>query len=247
MGTNHSWYINKIIIDSREKVRGYNAYNYFEDTYEVGVETLTYGDYLFITNDDKKAIFEFKTCEDFIKSMEDKSLFQELSNQTINYEYSYLIVCGDFEETFDYLYWNVPYYRYKYKTIRLLKNRLNSQVKGAFARIYAMYIPIIFVNTEEQAFAEMLKISSKIADAKKYGGVVRPTPKYLEENPTTLFLSGLNGIGKKKSQRITKDLNLECVDDLCKKTPSEFLSVNRVTERNVREIWKRVHNEELDI
>ena len=86
--------------------------------------------------------------------MEDKSLFQELSNQTMNYEYSYLIICGDFEETFEYLYWNVPHYRYKYKTMKLLNNRLNSQVKGALARIYAMYIPIIFVETEEELNGE---------------------------------------------------------------------------------------------
>lgn len=241
-----SWYINKIIIDSHERVRGYNAYQFYEDTYELEVESLTYGDYLFITNDDKKVVFEFKTCEDFIKSMEDKSLFQEVSNQTINYEYSYLVICGNFQETYDYLYWNVPHYRYKYKTMAVLKNRLNNQVNGAIARIYAMYVPIIFVDNEEEAFKEMLKISSKIADAKKYGGVVRPSSKHLEEDPTTLYLSGLNGIGEKKSKNITNDLGLECLDDLCKKKPSDFLSVNRVTERNVKEIWKKVHNEELD-
>lgn len=243
MGT---WYINKIIIDSHERVRGYNAYNYYIEQYDVGVESLTYGDYLFCTNDGKKVVFEFKTCNDFIKSMEDKSLFQEVSNQTINYEYSYLVICGDFQEAYEFLYWNVPHYRYKYKTMVLLKNRLNNQVKGAIARIYSMYVPIIFVDNEEEAFKEMLKISSKIADAKKYGGVVRPTPKHLEENPITLYLSGFNGIGEKKSKNITNELGLECLDDLCAKKPSDFLSVNMVTERNVKEIWKKVHNEDLD-
>ena len=92
-----SWYIKQILIDSQEKVRGYNAYNYYENNYDVHVEKLQYGDYLFQLNDGKEAVFEFKNCKDFIKSMDDKSLFQELSNQTINYEYSYLIVCGDFD------------------------------------------------------------------------------------------------------------------------------------------------------
>lgn len=242
-----SWYINKIIIDSRERVRGYNAYNYYVDTYEVQVESLKYGDYMILTNGGAKVVFEFKNCNDFIKSMEDKSLFQELSNQTMNYEYSYLIICGDFEETFEYLYWNVPHYRYKYKTMQLLNNRLNSQVKGALARIYAMYIPIIFVETEEQAFAEMVKISSKIADAKKYGGVVRPSPKKLEENPVSFFLCGINGIGDKKSKAIIDKFNIECLDDLCTTTADQLLSVDRVTERNVREIWRKVHNEEIDL
>lgn len=243
-----TWYIKEITIDSREKTRGYNAYNFFIETYEVHVEKLPYGDYSFITRDDKEIVFEFKNTKDFIKSMEDKSLFQELSNQSIHHEYSYLIVCGDFDKTFEYLYWNVPHYRYKYKTIQLLKNRMNSQVKGAYARIYSMYIPIVFVDTEEQAFAEMVKISSKVADAKKYGGVTRPIPKkYLESNPSALFLSGFEGIGDIKSERIVDELNIECLDDLCNLKPSDFLSVKRVTERNVKEIWKKIHNEELNI
>lgn len=243
-----SWYIQRIIIDSRERVRGYNAYQTYEDTYEVHVEKLPYGDYIFYGYDDKEIVFEFKNTTDFIKSMEDKSLFHELSNQSIHHEYSYLIVCGDFEKTFEYLYWNVPHYRYKYKTIPMLKNRLRSQVKGAFDRIYSMYIPIVFVETEEQAFAEMLKIASKVADAKKYGGITRPVPKkYLESNPCQLFLSTFDGIGGIKSERIVKELGIECIDDLCKVKPSEFLSVKRVTKKNVNDIWKKVHNEELNL
>lgn len=243
-----SWYIDKIIIDSNEKTRGINAYNYYIDTYELHVEPLEYGDFLFKTNDGKQVIFEYKTCEDFINSMSNKSLFQELANQTINYEHSYLVICGNFKETYDYLYFNVPYYRYKYKTVRLIENRLNNQVNGALARIYAMYIPIIFVNTEEEAFEKMLKISSKIADTKKYGGVVRPVPKKeLEENPTNVFLTGIKGIGKKKSKNITNELDINCLDDLCKAKPSDFLSVDRVTEKNVRELWKKIHNEEIEL
>lgn len=243
-----SWYIKEISIDSRERTRGYNAYITYEETYKVNVDTLSYGDYIFYTQDDKEVVFEYKNTKDFIKSMEDKSLFQELSNQCMHYEYSYLIVCGDFDETYDYLYWNVPHYRYKYKTTQLLKNRLNSQVKGAFARIYSMYIPIIFVDTEEQAFAEMLKVATKVADAKKYGGVTRPVPqRYLEMNPCQWFLSGFDGIGNIKSERIVDELGIECVDDLCKLKPSEFLSVKRVTEKNVKEIWKKLHNEELNM
>ena len=243
-----SWYINEIIIDSKEKIRGHNAYNYYQDNYDAKIQSLSYGDYLFTTNDSKQAIFEFKTCEDFIHSMEDKSLFQELSNQSMHYDYSYLIVCGDFNETFDYLYWNVSHYRYKYKTIILLRNRLTRQVNGALARIYAMYVPVVFVKSEEEAFKEMLNISSKIADSKKYGGLIRPVPKkFLEEDVCALFLTNINGIGEKKSKNITNELDINCLDDLCEKKPSDFLSVNNVSVKNVRELWKKIHNEDLDL
>ena len=241
-----SWYIDKIIIDSRERVRGYNAYNYYIDKYEVEVEKLPYGDYLFHTNDEKQVVFEFKTCEDFIKSMEDKSLFHEISNQTIKYEYSYLVLCGNLNETYDYLYFNVPHYRYKYKTISLLANRLGNQINGALERIYSMYVPVIFVENEDEAFKRMLKISSKIADEKRYGGIVRPVPKQvLIQNPSALFLTGIEGIGDKKSKSIIKELDIECLDDLCSKSINDFLSVKKVSKENVSELWKKIHNEDI--
>lgn len=242
-----SWYVGEIIIDSHERTRGYNAHMYYNKQYEVNVESLKYGDYLFKTNDGKEIVFEFKTCQDFIKSMEDKSLFQELSNQSIHYEYSYLIICGDFEKTFDYLYWNVPHYRYKFKTKRVLKYKLNNQINGALNRLYSMYVPIIFVNTEEESFEKMIKISTKVSDAKKYGGITRPSKKELVQNPSVIFLTGIHDIGEKKAENIIETLNIECLNDLCKKTPSEFLSVNKVTEKNVREIWKKIHNRDVDL
>lgn len=242
-----SWYIDKIIIDSNEKLRSHRAYNYYIKNYDVSIKPLKYGDYLFKTNDDKKIVFEFKTCEDFINSMENKSIFQELSNQAINYKYSYLIICGDFNETFDYLYFNVQHYRYKYKTLRVIHNRLKKQVEGALARIYSMYIPIIFAENEEIAFEKMFQISSKIADSKKYGGIVRPSSKELNGNPVQFFLSGINGIGEIKSKNITNELKLQCLNDLCEKNPSDFLSVNKVTKKNVCDIWKKIHNETLEL
>lgn len=241
-----SWYIDKITIDSREKDRGVNAYNYFINTYDVYVKPLKYGDFLFDLNDGKQVVFEYKTCEDFINSMENKSLFHEISNQSIKYKYSYLIVSGNFDEIYEHLYFGVSHYRYKYKTLQLLKSRLSKQITGALNRIYAMYVPIIFVEDEDSAFEKMLEVSFKIADTRKYGGIVRPTPKRLMENPCALFLTNLDGIGNKKSENITKELNIECLDDLCKRTPSDFISVSRVTEKNVREIWKKVHNEDLE-
>lgn len=239
-----SWYIKNVTIDSHEKIRGVNAYNFYDEKYNVSVEALEYGDYIFQTYDGKNVVFEFKNCKDFIKSMEDKSLFHEVSNQSMTYDYSYLIVCGDFDETFEYLYWNVPHYRYKYKVLNVLKNRLGNQIKGALNRIYAMYIPIIFVDTEEEAFNEMLNIAHKVADAKRYGGLVRPIPsRYFKENYSAFCLSGLKGIGKKKSVRITDSLGIECLDDLCRKSPEDFLSVKKVSVNNVKEIWKKVHND----
>ena len=240
-----SWYIDKIIIDSNEKKRGHRAYNYYNDTYDVDIQSLENGDYLFLTNDSKNIVFEFKTCKDFISSMENRTLFNEVSNQSVNNEYSYLVVCGDFKKTFDELYFEVPYYRYKYKTKRILVNRLNNQVNGAFQRMYSMYIPIIFAKNEEEAFNQMLNVSIKVADAKKYGGIVRPTREKLIENSSVIYLTTIKGIGDMKAKNITNELDIHCLDDLCEKKPSDFLSVNKITKKDVIKIWKKIHNENL--
>lgn len=243
-----NWYINTIIIDSHEKVRGKNAYNYYIEKYNVKVEPLKFGDYLFFTNDGKQVIFEFKTCEDFINSMENKTLFHEVSNQSIHYEYSYLIVCGDFKKSMENLYFAVSSFRYKYRTMRNMLSRVTKQVNGAFDRIYSMYVPIIFVEDEEEAFGKMLNIASKIADTKKYGGIVRPSPKEeLEEVPCAVYLTTINGIGEVKAKNIANELDIDCLDDLCKLEPSDFQSVNKVTDKNVCEIWKKIHGEELNL
>lgn len=246
MGTNHGWYIDKIIIDSHEKIRGHKAYNYYIEKYLVDINPLEYGDYLFKTSDDKQVVFEYKTCEDFIQSMENQSLFNELSNQSIHYEYSYLIISGDWEKTFTNLYMNVPHYRYKYKQMRTLKIRLSKQITGALHRIYAMYIPIIFVEDEDKAFDEMLRISLKVADSKKYGGIVRPSRNQMVNNPT-FYLTKIKGIGDVKAKNITNELNINCLMDLCEKKPSDFLSVSKITEQNVCDIWKDIHNEDVDL
>jgi ERCC4-type nuclease len=244
-----NWYIDNIIIDSHEKSRGNRAYNYYFDNYNypVKVKPLDYGDYLYTTTDGKKVVFEYKTCTDFIHSMENKTLFNELSNQSIHYEYSYLIICGDWSDTYEELYMTVPHYRYKYQTMRALKSRLPRQVNGAMRRVYSIYVPIIFAETEEKAFEEMLQISVKVADAKKYGGIVRPSKDSLINDSSMFYLTRIKGIGDKKAKNIINELNIQCLDDLCEKNPSDFLSVSKVNEKNVCDIWKNIHNEDLDL
>ena len=245
MGNNHGWYIKNIIIDSREKQRGINAYNTYMDKYIVGVQQLEYGDYLFNTSDGKTIVYEYKTCEDFIHSMENQSVFNELSNQSTHHEYSYLIITGNWEDTFEHLY-SIPHYRYKYRRLPTLKSRLTKQINGALNRIYSMYVPIIFVDSEEEAFDKMLQISLKVADSKKYGGIVRPV-RSLIENPSITYLTRIKGIGEVKATNIANELSINCLEDLCEKKPSDFLSVTKINEENVCNIWKDIHNEELDL
>lgn len=240
-----NWYIERINIDSREKNRGKNAYNYFMD-YDLQVKQLPYGDYLFETTTNKRIIYEYKTCEDFINSMSNKTLFQEISNQSINFQYSYLIIEGDFEETIKELYFKVPNYRYQYKTLKMMKSSMRKQVKGALERLYSMYVPIIFVETEEEAFDRMLNIVKKIDDDKRYGDVVRPTPKYLSNNPCVLYLSSVKGISDKLSNRICDKLDIVTLYDLLNVSIEDLASVDGISVKKANNIYSYLHNQKVE-
>lgn len=247
MVTKSKWYIDKISVDSHEKKRGSHAVNYYiKDNYNARIEPLAYGDYLFQTNDGEQVVFEYKTYHDLINSMENHTVFNELANQSMNYDYSYLVVEGDLSETVEYLYFNVQHYRYKYKTLRMIKNRLPNQVNGALNRIYSMYVPIVFAEDESEAFNKMLTISSKIADNKKYGGIVRPNHKDLKENECAMYLTSIKHIGEVKAKNITNELSIDCLEDLVELKPSDFRSVAKLNDKNICDIWFKVHAEHLE-
>ena len=89
----------EIIIDSREQGEKYSLgtrkdraqTHYNELGYPAIIAQLDYGDYLF----NNETVFEYKTITDLMSSIRDKSVFEEVANQTKHYPYSYLIIVGD--------------------------------------------------------------------------------------------------------------------------------------------------------
>ena len=73
----------RLIIDSREKERVEQAKQYYtEQGLDVETNELHIGDFLFIDGD-KKAVFEYKTISDFVASIQDNRVFNQINTKTI--------------------------------------------------------------------------------------------------------------------------------------------------------------------
>lgn len=240
-----NWYFEKIIIDSREGNRGINGYNFYSKNYLVDVQTMEYGDFFF-KGKMNSTVFEYKTTSDFINSIQNKSLFNEIANQSIKHKYSYLIIEGDWEKSLDDIYFKVPAVRYKFKQKFSMHFAYKKMISGALARVSAMYVPYIIVDDEKTAFKTMLDISKKVNDNKRYGGVVRPSRSKLKSNACVTFLSGVNGIGEKLANRICVELNITSLDGLLLAKKEDFISVSGVSPIKANRIWEQLHDDELE-
>ncbi|MEE3416700.1 MAG: ERCC4 domain-containing protein, partial [Prevotella sp.] len=98
----------EILIDAREQGEKYSLgtrkdraqKHYNELGYPTHIERLDYGDYLF----NNETVFEYKTITDLMSSIRDKSVFEEVANQTKHYPYSYLIIVGDINHYIQYMF-----------------------------------------------------------------------------------------------------------------------------------------------
>ena len=92
-----------VVVDSRESGvrRGVAVRGFLLEGCECRVAGLEFGDYLF----DGVVVWEYKTVADFVSSLFDESLFNEVFNQSEHYPFSFVIVEGSFRDYFYKAYW----------------------------------------------------------------------------------------------------------------------------------------------
>ena len=73
-----------VYIDYRENKRIRTANEVYE-RYSPKVANLTYGDYLFIGDDDTEVLFEYKTSDDFLTSIRNNHLYNQTLEATVHY------------------------------------------------------------------------------------------------------------------------------------------------------------------
>lgn len=232
----------KIIIDSREKARGKSAIRYYRRIEnDVTIQTLDYADYLFIEND-KTVAYEFKTYTDFIQSTENGSVFEEVINQTNEYDYSFLLLYGDMKQeiSLEYFRRNI---NYDYSEFQDYMSKL---VNGARRRVLTI-CPVITVDMKSDAylyksFKEMHLTSKKCFDTKYLGGVKRPVKT---GNILTHILCGVNGISTKKAETIIKELEIDNLYNLCVLDANDFHKVKGVGEKTAKNIWEFIHFDDI--
>lgn len=231
----------RIKIDSREQgprnllgTRKQRAKHYYRKMrHDPIITTLEYGDYVF--ND--KVVYEYKSIDDFMSSIFNGSVFEEVANQTSHYDYSFLIIVGSLEK-----YVLASYYQRgnEYNTLESWRIKSNVAYKGAVRRLRT-YCNVILVPDEDSAFEEMLFQSKKCLNLKSYGGSKRGV---VTGDVVTDMIIGANKVSFKMTERIIKTLQIKNVGDLMKQTIDDFKTVDKVGDVIATNVYQHIHKGE---
>lgn len=227
-----------VVVDVREKKERVKiaTKGFLLENCEVETRQLPYGDYLI----EDLVVWEYKTVADFINSLYDESLFNEVFNQSNHYPFSYLIIEGDFKG-----FLHKQYYRSgkshtgEYNSVKEYVNTQLKIINGAIRRCRTV-CNVINLPSQAECLNEILEQSRKCVGFKAYGGVVRPSNDY-NINPCKSILMEVKGVGDKLSDKIIEEYGLRCVDDLSRITYDGLSSIKRVNKDMVNDFWIRMY------
>lgn len=197
-------FMNKILctIDSREKERITYAKRFFDKYMPITAELLT-GDFMFEKHDTGECvIFEYKTMKDFIGSVSDGRIFEQVKRMNNDFDWNFVVVEGTIEDL-----------KRENKRRMLQKNTGRpfslSQFYGAISRLNC-YTTVVQCHNQAQAFNYMEKQMLKIFDDV-------PLLKHVkidDDNPVLNYLCCINGINYKTANLIVNEYNIKNLHEL---------------------------------
>ena len=214
--------ISEVIIDDREVDRIPYALEQYHEL-NPHKEHLPIGDYIFKSPKDTMVVFEYKTGNDFITSIENNHLHNQYYDMVVNYDYPFIIVVAEnLKNVIDERYYSTG-----------LDMSL-SQINGAIAE-YTVNSTVLFAQTQYQAFDLMMRISGKIFINKplryKYGKKTK--------NTALNYLSSIRGIGS-KAETICTTLNLKNLTDLMNLTVNDLTQIDGIGKITAENIIKAI-------
>ena len=213
-------------IDSREKERILYAKRFFGKYMPITAELNT-GDYMFENEDtDEYVIFEYKTMKDFIGSVSDGRIWEQVKRMNDEFNWHFVVIEGTIEDL-----------QRENKRRMICKNigrpfSLN-QFYGAIARLNC-YTTVVQCHNQAQAFNYMEKQMLKIFD---------DTPlsknfKHDGDNPALTYLNCIGGVGFKTGKLICDEFNIKSLNDLLAVVENEDLTlikgIGKVAEGNIK-------------
>ena len=189
-------------IDSREKERIPYAKQFFDKYMPITAELNT-GDFMFENeNTDEYVIFEYKKITDFIGSVSDGRIWEQVKRMNDEFNWSFIVIEGTIEDL-----------QRENKRRMFQKNTGRpfslSQFYGAIARLNC-YTTVTICHNQAQAFNYMEKQMLKIFDDK-------PLLKHFKsdaDNPALNFLCCINGINYKTAKLIVDEYDIKNLHDL---------------------------------
>lgn len=235
----------RIIVDTREhgprgltSTRKSRAQEYYSAKgYDCEIKQLTYGDYLF----NNQVVFEYKLIDDLMSSITNGRLFDECVNQTVTYQYSYLIVEGNLQ---DYILdtWESYIVRkqYMFDYNKFIKSTY-SRYEGAIRRVQTI-CPVIYAASESVAFQEMLLQAQKCCESKHYGSEAKSLLK--SASAVDSVLCSVKGVSSKKAKLIKETLHIKNLNDLINCSVKDFNKVKSIGEITANNIYSFIHKKE---
>ena len=215
-----------VIIDTRETDRIRPAMFYFSINNNVSVQELETGDFLF-EEDEKQAVFEYKTMSDFINSVTEGRVFNQAIDQQRQFKNHFVIIEGTEEErktvTND-LYYSTGL------------NFTKQQFYGAIARLNT-FTTVLRVPDRKTAFEAMEQQAAKCFDGK---AIAKVFPKS-EGNSAFRFLCYCcQGVGPVTAEKIVDELKLENLEDVMNLTKKDLMNINRIGDATASSILEQV-------
>lgn len=216
-------------IDSREKERIPYAKRFFDKYMPITAELLT-GDFMFDNEDtDEAVIFEYKTMKDFIGSVSDGRIWEQVKRMNDGFDWSFVVIEGTIEDL-----------QRENKRRMLQKNTGRpfslAQFYGAIARLNT-YTTVVQCHNQAQAFNYMEKQMLKIFDD-------TPLTKHFKsdaDNPALNFLCCINGINYKTAKLIVDEYNIKNLHDLVVITNAvDFTVIDGIGQKKARLIEEAI-------
>ena len=216
-------------IDSREKERIPYAKRFFDKYMPITAELLT-GDFMFENGDtDEAVIFEYKTMKDFIGSVSDGRIWEQVKRMNDGFDWSFVVIEGTIEDL-----------QRENKRRMLQKNTGRpfslAQFYGAIARLNT-YTTVVQCHNQAQAFNYMEKQMLKIFDD-------TPLTKHFKSdayNPALNFLCCINGINYKTAKLIVDEYNIKNLHDLVVITNAvDFTVIDGIGQKKARLIEEAI-------
>ena len=191
-----------VTIDSREGTRIPYAKRFF-DKYEPLVMELENGDYMFENCDtDEAVIFEYKTMKDFISSVNDSRIWEQVKRMNDEFKWSFIVIEGTIEDL------------RKINKNKMIKKNIGkpfslSQYYGTIARLNC-YTTVVQCHNQSQSFNfienQVLKIFDDEPLIKHF--------KHDSDNSALNYLCGIKGVGYKTAELIISEFNVNSLIDL---------------------------------
>ena len=181
------------------------------------------GDYIYQSENGESVVFEYKTGNDFISSVLDNRIFNQVYELSTHYKYHYVVIAvSDWE----YLLNSLKYQAGVHYTL--------DQVYGAISRVNC-YTTVITAKNTSHAFKLMLKQAEKIINTEY------PHPRYSvkTENTALNYLTAMRGLGK-YAETIVDTLQLHTLNDLFNVTKEELTSIDGIGDKKAESILEKI-------